>query len=100
MNSDLLASFPDLSPACVISFRVTLLRTEDAWIEVPKVNSGAVKNDSATWAMAVQYAFFICTGFLIVGGLVFLLGACFVVADKQKVDDFYEGEANLIFSIS
>ena len=46
-----------------------------------------------------QYAFFICTGFLIVGGLVFLLGACFVVADKQKVDDFYEGKAKIIFSI-
>ena len=33
------------------------------------------------------------------GGLVFLLGACFVVADKQKVDDFYEGKAKIIISI-
>ena len=40
-----------------------------------------------------QHAFFICTGFLVVGGLVFLLSACFVVADKQKVDDFYDGKS-------
>ena len=47
-----------------------------------------------------QYAFFICTGFLVVGGLIFLLGACFVVADKQKVDDYYEGKLPGNFSIN
>jgi hypothetical protein len=47
-----------------------------------------LESESDYWSM--QYALFITMAFLFGGGIIFLSASFFVVADKRKVDLFYE----------